>query len=418
MGPNRLSTPLRSKQRLCSRLEPDLKRAEKLLMEMLAIPGPSGQERRILQFIAQQLLKAGVPRSAIQWDQAHQKSPLGGQTGNLIVRLPGTRRGGRRLLMAHVDTVPLCVGARPVRRRERIEPSDPTTGLGADDRAGAAVILSAALEILRRRLDHPPLVFLWTVQEEVGLLGARFANLGLLGKPKLGFNFDGGPSYKVTIGATGAQRMRIHILGQASHAGVAPQEGVSAIAVAGLAIARLQQEGWHGLVQKAQGQGTANIGLIQGGQATNIVCPEVQLQAEARSHDPQFRRKIVQTIREAFEQAAKKVRNVHGHSARIQWEEHIDYEAFCLAEDEPCVVAAEAALRSLGVSPERAISNGGLDANWMTHRGIPTVSLGCGQLHPHTCQEALLLPEFWQACRVALCLATGSETSHLSPAHS
>lgn len=391
--------------------EPDLDQAEQLLMQMLAIPGRSGQERRILEFIVRKLREAGLPRSAIQWDQAHQRSPLGGEIGNLVVRLPGTRRGGRRLLMAHVDTVPLCVGTRPIRRGDLIVPADSTTGLGADNRAGATVILSAALELLRQRLEHPPLVFLWTVQEEVGLWGARFAKLGLLGKPKLAFNFDGGATHKITIGATGSQRMRIRIHGLASHAGVAPQDGVSAIVAAGLAIAWLQQEGWHGLVEKAEGRGTANIGLIRGGEATNVVTPEVEVHAEARSHDPAFRRKIVQTIREAFERAAAQVQNINGQPARITWEERSDYEAFRLADDEPCVLAAEAALRSLGIAPQRAVSQGGLDANWMTQRGIPTVTLGCGQINPHTCQEYLVLPEFRQACRAALRLAAGTESA-------
>ena len=398
--------------------EPDLKQAERLLLRMLALPGRSGQERMVLEFIAQKLRAAGVPKSAILWDPVHQRSPLGGQVGNLVVRLPGTLRGGRRMLMAHVDTVPLCVGARPVRRGEMIVPADSHTALGADNRAGAAVILSAALEVLQQRLPHPPLVFLWTVQEEVGLLGARFAKIGLLGKPKLAFNFDGGASHKITIGATGAQRMRIRILGQAAHAGVAPQDGVSAIAVAGLAIAWLQQHGWHGLVEKPEGRGTANIGLIHGGEATNVVTPEVQLQAEARSHDLTFRRKIVHVFQEAFQRAAAQVRNIHGQQAQILWEEQSDYEAFRLADDEPCLLAAEAAVRSVGATPERTISQGGLDANWMTHRGIPTVTLGCGQVHPHTCQEYLVLPEFWQACRVALRLATGTESAGSFPANS
>lgn len=406
----RLSRRISGRSEAVGPPEPDLNQAEQLLMQMLAIPGRSGQERRVLEFIVHKLRQAGLPRSAIQWDQAHERSPLGGEIGNLIVRLPGTRRGGRRLLMAHVDTVPLCVGARPVRRGDFIVPADSTTALGADNRAGATVVLSTALELLRQGLEHPPLVFLWTVQEEVGLLGARFAKLGLLGKPRLAFNFDGGASRKVTIGATGGQRMRIRIHGLASHAGVAPQDGVSAIAVAGLAIARLQQEGWHGLVEKPEGRGTANIGVIHGGEATNVVPPEVDIQAEARSHDPAFRRKIVQTIREAFERAAQEVQNIHGQQARITWEERSDYEAFRLADNEPCVLAAEAALRSVGASPERAISQGGLDANWMTQRGIPTVTLGCGQVNPHTCQEYLILPEFRQACRAALRLATAAES--------
>jgi len=143
-----------------------------LLMRMLAIPGPSGHERKIIEFIASRLRRGGVPGSAIITDSAHRRSPLGGEIGNLIVKLPGTVRQPRRMLVAHVDTVPICVGAKPVRRGGWIESAKANTGLGADNRSGAAVILSAVLHILKHKLPHPPLTLLFTVQEEVGLRGA------------------------------------------------------------------------------------------------------------------------------------------------------------------------------------------------------------------------------------------------------
>jgi len=80
-----------------------------------------------------------------------------------------------------------------------------------------------------------------------------------------------------------------------------------------------------------------------------------------------------------------------------------------LSDDEACVIAAEAAVRSIGGQPVRSISNGGLDANWLTARGIPSVTLGCGQLEQHTTQEALDIPAFKDACRIALRLATATE---------
>ena len=240
------------------------------------------------------------------------RAPVGGEAGNLVLRLPGTKPGKRRLLLAHVDTVPLCQGTRPVRRGRYIVPADKRTGLGADDRAGAAVLLSVALEILRHNRPHPPLSFLWTVQEEIGLYGARYARLGLLGRPHLAFNFDGGAADKVTVGATGGYRMQIRVSGVASHAGVVPEKGVSAIAIAALAIAQLHREGWHGRIEKDGRQGTSNVGVIRGGEATNVVTPEVEVRAEARSHDPAFRRKIVHAIEQAFRQAARSVRNVDG----------------------------------------------------------------------------------------------------------
>jgi len=325
--------------------------------------------------------------------------------GNLICRLPGTHPGPRRMLLAHVDTVPLCEGAVPVRRGRWIVPADPTTGLGADDRAGAAAVLAAATEILRRRLPHPPLVFVWTVQEEVGLYGARHLRLGLLGRPRLAFNFDGGSPEKVTVGATGGYRMEIRVRGRPAHAGNAPEQGVNAATVAALAIARLHAEGWLGLVEKPEGRGTSNVGAIHGGEATNVVMPLMELRAEARSHDPRFRRKIIEAYRRAFRDAVGQVVSAAGRRATVEIQGRLDYEAFRLADDEPCVVAAEQAVRAAGGTPRRAVSNGGLDANWLSARGIPTVSLGCGQRHPHTTAERLELRGFRLACRVALRLA-------------
>jgi tripeptide aminopeptidase len=383
--------------------------AEQLVMELLGISGASRQEAAVMKFIADRLRKAGAPAAAIKFDDNHRRSPQGGECGNLVLKLPGTRRGPRRMLSAHVDTVPLCQGARPVKRDGRIAPADKSTGLGADDRAGTAVVLAAALEILERKLPHPPLTFLWTVQEEIGLYGARFANLGTLGKPKLAFNFDGGPAAKVTFGATGGYRMDVRIHGLASHAGVSPEKGVSAIAIAGLAIAQLQREGWHGRVEKHGRLGTSNIGAIKGGDATNVVTPQVDLRIEARSHDSAFRSRIILAIEKAFAKAAKEVRSVDGATGRVEIKGRLDYESFRLADDEPSVLAAEEAVRAAGLQPIRAISNGGLDANWLTARGIPTVTLGCGQENVHTTAERLHLGEFRHASQIALCLASGGE---------
>ncbi len=386
-----------------------LKDAESLVLELLAIPGLSGQEGKVTQFIAQRLRQAGTPAGTIRFDRPPRSSPIGGEAGNLVLRLPGTKPGRRRLLLAHVDTVPLCQGARPVRRGRYIVPADKRTGLGADNRAGTAVLLSVALEILRHNRPHPPLSFLWTVQEEIGLYGARYARLGLLDRPHLAFNFDGGAADKVTIGATGGYRMEIHVGGVASHAGVVPEKGVSAIAIAALAIAQLQREGWHGRIEKDCRQGTSNVGIIRGGEATNVVTPEVEVRAEARSHDPAFRRKIVHAIEQAFRQAARNVCNVDGIHGRVRIGKRLDYESFRLGDDEPCVAVAQAAVRRCDANPIRAVSDGGLDANWLTARGMPTVTLGCGQENGHTVSERLDLTEFRRACRIALCLATGIE---------
>ena len=374
--------------------------------KMMAIPGKSGKERAIADFIKSELQKAGVPASAIQHDSAHRKSHLGGEVGNLIVKLPGTVKRPRRLLMGHIDTVPLCVGCRPVRDGDLIRPKDPTTALGGDNRAGAGVVLTTALEILKRKLPHPPLTLLWPVQEEVGLVGARHVGVSKLGNPKLSFNWDGGPPNMLVVGATGDVNIEIEVSGIASHAGAHPEDGVNAAAIASLAIADLTRDGWHGLIQKGRNSGTSNIGSISGGEATNVVMPNVHVRAEASRHDPKFRQRIVNQFRKTFQKAARVLQNSAGKRGSVEFESSLKYESFKINLSEPSVEAAKSVMESLGMEPEYRISNGGLDANWMTANGIPTVTMGCGQQGIHTVDEKLNIESFLLACRVAMRLAT------------
>ena len=398
--PNKHSSTLAS-------AEPDRNRAFDLVMQMMAIPGKTAFENDVATFITDQLLAAGAPADAIQRDEAHHKTQIPGNTGNLILKLAGTQRGPRRMLSAHMDTVPICVGSKPVLKGRIVHAADPNTGLGADDRAGATAILCAALEILEHDLPHPPLTFCWFIQEEVGLQGAKHVNKSALGNPKLAFNWDGGAPNKLSVGATGAYRTHISIKGLASHAGGAPEKGISAIVIAARAIADLDHNGWHGLVQKGDKTGTSNVGFIHGGEATNVVTDHVELRIEARSHDPQFRKEMQTAIENAFHNAVAEVKNVAGQTGEVTITSNLQYESFVLAEDEPCVLAAEAAIRAIGLEPERAVVNGGLDANWLTARGIPSVTLGCGQRNAHTVNETLDLDDFDGACRVALRLAIG-----------
>jgi tripeptide aminopeptidase len=378
-----------------------------LVLQLMAIPGESGEEAGVAQFIETQLLAAGADPKWLKYDTAHRRTKIAGKVGNLCLKIPGTAAGPRRLLMAHMDTVPICVGAVPVRQGDIVRSKDPATGLGADDRAGVAVVLQTALRLLKSGQPHPPLTFLWTIQEEVGLHGARHLRPAMLGNPKLAFNWDGGPAHKITRGATGGYRMQITIEGRASHAGNSPEKGVSAIAIASLAIAELVEQGWHGLIEKNGKRGTSNVGVIQGGAATNVVTDQLMLRAEARSHNRAFRERIVREFEKAFERAARRVKSSDGVHGSVQFEGQLDYEAFCLDEKEPAVQAAQQAILAEQLDPILAITNGGLDANWMYLHGIPTVTLGCGQMNPHTTAEALDLEQFQNACRIAWRLATG-----------
>jgi tripeptide aminopeptidase len=386
----------------------DEKAAVERVTRLMAIPGKSCEEGKVVAFITEQLGRAGISQSALTTDSANKKSPRGGETGNLILKLPGTVKGPRRLLMAHIDTVPLCVGAEPVRKGDLIASKSPRTALGGDDRAGASVALTAILEIQKQNLPHPPLTVLWCVQEEIGLYGARFVGTSKLGGPKLCFNWDGSAPEAISIGATGDYAIEIEVQGIASHAGAHPEEGVSAITVAAVAIADLQANGWLGKIEKGKKTGTANVGVVAGGDATNVVTPLALLKAEARSHDPEFRKKIVAEIEKAFTRAAKQVKSAAGKTGRIEFTSELKYEAFALKTSEPVVQSAMAAVRAVGLEPNPVIVNGGLDANWMANHGFPTVTLGCGQQAIHTVEETLHVPSYLRACQIGLVLATGA----------
>lgn len=378
------------------------------VMELIEIPGKSTDEQHVSDYIAKALCDAGVDSKAISHDTAHRRSPAGGDIGNLIVKLPGTVKGPRRLLMAHMDTVPLAVGCKPVCKGKIVRPKAKTNALGGDNRAGCATVLTAVCELLKQKIDHPPLTLLFTVQEEIGLRGARYLTASKLGKPELCFNWDGRDPAGLVIGAVGANYLSVEITGIASHAGVHPDNGVNAAIVASVALADLQQNGWHGLIEKGKQSGTSNLGVITGGAATNVVMPECRLQAEARSHQRKFRDRITAEFEKAFTRAVKSVKTADGRTGSFQMTEDVRYEAFKIKPTEACVKVALDAVKALGLTPHTIIGNGGLDANWLTAHGFPTVTMGCGQHNIHTVDELLDLDEYLKACEVALKLATAA----------
>ncbi|GAA4467119.1 M20/M25/M40 family metallo-hydrolase [Novipirellula rosea] len=387
-------------------------------LELAAIPGLSGDERAVAEYLVRVFKEAGVPDSQIQFDAAETRTNLKGNCGNLIVTLPGngigakSGSGPRTMLSAHMDTVPICVGSQPVVDGDQVR-SSAATGLGADDRSGCAAILTAALERLKLGDEKfPPAVIGFFVQEEIGLHGARNLDVSLVGNVDRAFNFDGGAPEKVTIGAVGGERITIKVFGTPAHAGVAPQQGASAIVMASKAIADLDQRGWLGKIEKDGRSGTANVGVIQGGDATNVVTPLVTLRAEARSHDAEMRTRIVAEIRQAFQAAAESVSTESGVCGKIEFETQVDYEAFRLGEDHPSIQAANDAISKVGRTPYCDVANGGLDANWLYRHGVEAVTLGCGQRNIHTIDERLEIADYLDACRIATWLITeGAESA-------
>jgi len=386
--------------------------ATSLLLRLLAVEGITGQEKNIARTIQTALKEAGVAPRNIRIDDVNSRIPVPTESGNLIAELPGTMAAPRVLFMTHMDTVPLCAGAVPVRKGNRIVPKG-ETALGGDNRTGCAVLVTLAATLIKKKLPHPPLTLLFTVREESGLYGARHVDPKVLKGPVMGFNFDGRSAADITIGAVGADRWEVDIHGKASHAGVYPERGVSASMVAALAMAEAFQGGWFGKVVKDGHEGTSNVGPIgdadghAAGQATNVVTDYVHIKGESRSHDPKFFREITNAYKSAFTAAGCRVTDHEGRGAKVKFTSRTDYFPFRLQEDAPVVKRAIVAAKSIGREPVTRVTNGGLDANWIVKHGIPTVTLGAGQNEIHTVNEWVDVPEFLEGCRMAVALATG-----------
>ena len=313
--------------------------------------------------------------------------------------------------MTHMDTVPLCAGAKPRLKGRKIV-NDAKTALGGDNRAGCGVLVTLAAELAKQNLDHPPITLLFCVREESGLWGARHVRTAELGSPAMAFNYDGGAASNVTIGAVGADRWQVEIFGRASHAGVAPERGISSTMILALALADVKAGGWFGKVVKRKLLGTSNVGPITGGEgrpagdATNVVTDYVHVRGESRSHDSKFFREITKAYKAAFEKAAKRVTNSDGKPGRVKFRAETDYYPFRMKENLPVVKRAVEAVSGIGATPTIRAANGGLDANWMVRHGVPTVTFGAGQNEPHTIDEWINLDEYDRACALAVQLAT------------
>jgi len=390
----------------------DVAAAEEHLMRFLSVEGVTGQEANIAAAVSEALEKAGVPSSAIRFDDANKRIPLPTETGNLIVQLPGTRPGPHLLFSTHLDTVPLCAGAKPRREGDRIV-SDGTTALGGDARTGVALLVVVAETLIKHKLPHPPMTLLFTVREESGLHGARELNPGDLGGPVMCINVDGMRAAELIIGAVGQENWEVEIKGRASHAGVAPEKGISATMVGAVALAEARAAGWFGKVVKPDGRGTSNVGIFGGkegkvaaGDATNVVTDYAFIKGEARSPEATFATKIAEGYKEAFAKAKATVVDHEGDTAGVKFSHVTSYPPFKLEEDSPVVKRATRALAILGIEPVLQFSNGGLDANWLDKHGIPTITIGAGQAEIHTIKEYVNLAEYEKGCRLGLLIAT------------
>ena len=381
------------------------------LIQFLSIEGITGYEKKIANAVKNKLIKYGVPEDCIFFDKANKKIPLPTETGNLIVKLPGTKTGERVLFSTHLDTVSLCKGAEPIIIDNKIT-SNKNTALGADNRGGVSCLVNMLKHVFRNKLDYYPMTILFTVREESGLWGARNVSIEDLGYPTMGFNTDGSSPYQVMTSAVGAERWSVEIFGQGSHAGVAPEKGISSTMVASIALSKIFKEGWFGKINKNGKEGTSNIGYYGdqngncAGSSTNQVTDYVKINGESRSMDQVFTSEITHQYEKNFNNASELVKSLDNKKASIVFKKSIDYYPFNLDEGLKVIKIIKNSANKIGIESKNVHVNGGLDANWLIKNGIPTVTFGNGHYNPHSLEEYLDIQEYEDSCRLAISIAT------------
>ena len=358
-------------------------RLQALFLELVRIDSLSRREGRIAERLARELRDLGAE---VEFDDAGTQ--VGGETGNLIAHVPGTVDGPALLLCAHMDTVEPGEGVRPIVDGDVIR-TDGTTVLGGDDKSGVAIICECLRACRDHGLRHPPLEVVFTICEELGLMGAKHLDLSRV-RARRGLVFDSDAAGFVFTRAPGANLIEVVVRGRAAHAGMAPERGVSAIVVAAVAIGGMR-------LGRLDAETTANLGLISGGRAVNIVPDEVRIRGEARSHD--LARLAAQTehMRACFVEAAAR----HpGASAEVRVQ--TQYEPMVVPDDAPIMRLLTAAAERAGRTLTAAGMGGGCDANILNRRGLEVVNLGTGMRDIHTTAEWLRVSDMVAAAEVTL----------------
>ena len=353
-----------------------------LFRELAAIPSPSCHEGLVADRVQDELGGVGLEAEV---------QPLDGtRTGNLLVRLPATAPGVPLLFCAHLDTVPPDGPLDPVVEDGVVRNAGGTI-LGADDKAAVAVLLAAIRGVVEDGRPHAGLEILFTCQEEIGLQGSKAFDFGRL-DAEAGFVFDdASPVGTVVVAAPFQENVLVTFRGRASHAGLAPEDGRSAIVAAARAVAAMPNG-------RLDPETTANVGVISGGVARNVVAAECRIEADVRSYEAGRARGLVPELLEHCSAAATSV------GCAVESETFEGYPGYRLRPDDLPVRLAADALRRCGLEPELISSGGGVDANVINARGIPTANLGNGMAHIHTSDETIATADLVAMVDVALAL--------------
>ncbi|RZB36198.1 MAG: tripeptide aminopeptidase [Desulfobacteraceae bacterium Eth-SRB2] len=320
---------------------------------------------------------------------------IGGDTGNLIAKFKGSKQAPPLLLNAHMDTVEPGKGVTAV-LSDGVFTSDGTTILGADDKSAIAILLETIKIIQANDLPYGPLELVFTVCEEIGLLGAKHLDLDLI-TAEFGYSLDATDTEGIVTRAPSANRLEFKVHGKDAHAGAAPEKGINAISLASKAIAGLE-------LGRIDHETTCNIGIIEGGTATNIVPNLVTVEGEVRSHDEEKLNKITNAMVSSFKGVVdnhKKMSSDHGLPG-LETKIQKDFSRTSIPDDHPAVKLACRAADNLGRKMITKTSGGGADANIFFEKGIMTGVLGTGMRDMHTVRESVGLDDMVRTTELLL----------------
>ena len=332
--------------------------------ELVRIDSESGEEKMFLDHLAP-LLE----------DRLDAQCELD-EYGNLVARLAGkgSDRKSPDIFSCHGDTVKPGKAIEPLVEGDVVR-SRGETVLGADDKAGIAEFVQAVVTADR----HPPIDFVVTREEEVGLVGVRRLDFEGI-RAREGFVLDGDTLDGIVVGGPSHFLIDATFLGKAAHAGMEPEKGISAIVAASRAIAALP-------LGRVDAETTANVGIIEGGVIRNGVPETATIAAECRSLDHDRATKVAELIEQICSVNARSV----GASAEVRCE--LAYRAHSIPEDAGVVTVAAGAIRAVGLDPAIRVICGGTDASIYNEHGIETVVLGTGVRNEHSCDEHILIPD-------------------------
>lgn len=335
-------------------------RVLKEFFELVKIKCSTREEREVAD-----VLKVKLSELGLEVIEDHVAEKTGGNCGNILAYKPGILSDAPTLMLsAHMDCVEPCGGIEP-QLIDGVITSKSDTILGSDDKAGVVAILEALRVVNEKKIAHGPIQIVFTVSEEGGLNGAKCIDPNLL-KVDFGYVLDsGGAPGEIITMAPGQNSIIAQVHGKTAHAGVAPENGINAIAVASKALAEIP-------FGRIDFETTSNVGLISGGIATNIVPDMVEAKCEARSRNREKMESQTNLMKETFERVAL----ANGGRAEVTISK--SYDPFVIAKDAPVVKLAVDAIQSISLNPEIAASGGGSDANFFNNYGIPTAVLGVG----------------------------------------